>query len=153
MALAAVRSESAGREVQEFLDRYYDACRKGDLEQILSFLSPDVVAYDMPPVFRFKGRDDYKTSWERWFISDFEFPVNVETREEEIFVDGDLALAFGLFKIEGKFKKTGENMGCWMRHSTGLRKAGGKWAIIHEHVSVPVAMDGKAMMDVDATKL
>jgi PhnB protein len=43
----------------------------------------------------------------------------------------------------------GENVDLWFRHTVGLRKADGRWRIVHEHESVPSYMDGSYKAAVD----
>ena len=36
----------------------------------------------------------------------------------------------------------------WLRYTEGLKKIGGQWRVVHEHISVPADMaTGKAVMD------
>jgi ketosteroid isomerase-like protein len=137
------------REIEHRLESYFDAFARGDLEEILGFIALDVVAYDMPPTLRNLGRDAYKESSEKWFISAFEFPIAYEMREQEIITTGDLGLVYGITHMTGRFKETGEILSSWLRHTIGLQKISGEWIIIHEHVSVPVDEEGMALKDLE----
>jgi ketosteroid isomerase-like protein len=42
----------------------------------------------------------------------------------------------------------GEKSDIWMRATSGLRKMGGRWYIVHDHISVPADFaTGKAVLD------
>lgn len=133
--------------VNRLLDDFADATRTGDLERIMSFYSDDVVAFDVPAPLRLTGRREFRKNWEKWYTTQFRFPVLHEIHDRELFVCGDVAFAFELFHVNGVFKEAGRAEESWVRHTVGLRKLDVGWRIVHEHCSVPVAEDGKAMMN------
>jgi ketosteroid isomerase-like protein len=140
-------------EIRQRIEDYFDAVRSGELDRILSFFADDVVGYDMPPKLRFEGIESYKTSWEKCFVNMFEFPVSYELRDERIFSSGDIALVHGLVRMQGKFKNPAEageeRVDCWMRQTLGLKRVGGQWLIVHDHISIPIDYDGKGLMKID----
>lgn len=133
-------------ELWHRLDDYFAACTNGDLDEIMSFFSYDIVAYDMPPQLRFKGREAYRKSWHRFFVSQFKFPVEFEFREQNLQVSGDLGVVHCLTHMTGTFKKSGEETSCWLRHTILFQRLRDQWMITHEHVSVPIGEDGRALM-------
>jgi ketosteroid isomerase-like protein len=54
----------------------------------------------------------------------------------------------GLLWLAGTKRGGGRN-GLWLRTTWALAREGGAWAVVHEHQSVPFAMDGsdRALLD------
>lgn len=140
---------SVEAEVRQRMNALMDACQNGDINRVLSFYAPDVVVHDCPPKLRLRGREEFGHSFEKWFISAFQFPVKYDTREEKIITNGDLAVLHGLVNVKGKFRENGEEMSVWLRHTVMLQKINGEWLITHEHSSVPVDEKMQALMGLD----
>jgi uncharacterized protein (TIGR02246 family) len=139
-------------EIRSLVEEYTKAVREGDLEKIMSFYAPDMVAYDMPPPLEVTTRSEYREIWNKYFISAFQFPVVYDNHGLEVYVSGDIAFAYEIIHFSGTFKKTGEREESWLRHTSGFKKIGGVWKIVHDHNSTPVGDDGKAMMNLKPEK-
>ena len=135
-------------EVQARIKEVTEAYRIGDLDRLASFYDMKVVVYDCPPKLRLRGRDEFIKSYQRWSLSAFKFPIKSETQEESISVSGDLAVVNSLLHITGTFKESGEEASCWLRHTAVFSKKSGNWLITHEHNSVPVDENIKALMNI-----
>jgi len=132
------------RNIRQLFDDFTNAMRSMDIERIMSYYAPDVVAFDMMPPLRFTGKDQYRKSWEMGF-SMMQGPWTFEQRDLNIQVSGELAVCHALNHAAGKLKD-GNSMDSWMRWTCSLRKIKGKWQIVHEHNSVPIEMEtDKAM--------
>lgn len=142
---------AAESEVRQLMEEFADAIRSGKINEIMSFYDPSLVAFDIAPPLRFTNAADYRKNWENMFTTMFEFPVNYEFNEEKILASGDLAVFHALIHTQGAFKnpppEQDKNMEAWIRYSCCLKKANNRWRIYHEHCSVPVAEDGKALMN------
>lgn len=138
-------------EVRQVMEQLADAVRSGQIEAIMSFYDPSLVAFDIAPPLRFISATEYRKNWESMFTTMFNFPVNYEFSEEKIMVSGDLAVFHALIHTKGTFKhpEPGQEneMEGWIRYSCCLKKANHQWKIHHEHCSVPVAEDGRALMN------
>jgi uncharacterized protein (TIGR02246 family) len=133
-------------QIRRLLERYVAACRKGDVKKVLSFYDKDLVVYDMPPPLKYTSKEDFKKSWEKWFSSVFDFPVQYDVIEMSVYTSKDIAFAYGIIYMCGIFKEDKQRVESTIRHTTCLRKKNNKWRIIHDHYSVPIGEDGKALM-------
>ena len=135
-------------EVQARIREIAEAYRVGNLDRLASFYDLNAVVYDCPPKLRLRGRDEVIKSYRRWSLSAFKFPIKNEIQEESLVLSGDLAVGNSLLHITGIFKESDEEAPYWLRHTAVLRKKSGTWLITHEHNSVPVGEDLKALMDI-----
>lgn len=144
------QSEARVQEIRQLLEEFADSVRSGKLDDIMSFYDPNLVAFDIAPPLRFTNAQDYKKNWETMFTTKMQFPVNYEFSEEKINVSGDLGIFHGLIHMKGSIKEPQQGepneVDCWGRYTCVLKKANHRWRISHEHFSVPIAEDGKALM-------
>jgi len=124
-------------EIRDLMDRYFDAIRASDVEAIVSFYTPGIVAFDAIGALRFSGRDAYKAHW----AACMEMCTGMSNM---IFEMHDLALsvgqnqAFGHYLVRcGGTMPDGEKKVGWMRATVGLERQVGRWLIAHEHFSAP----------------
>lgn len=135
------------RDVRTHLVKFAAAIRGGNIEEIMSFYAPDIVAFDMMPPLEFRGLASYRKTWEDCFTNYFEFPVEFEFVEQQIFVEGDVAFTYALIHTRGT-GKDGRVLESWIRNTSCLRKFDGSWLISHEHNSVPLESEtGKGLMN------
>ena len=149
VANAPISFMNAEAEIRQRLHAHRDAYEQGDLDRLTSLYAPDVVVFDCPPRLRLRGRHEYLQSLKKWSIEAFAFPLTYETREEKIIVNGDLAVVHELANVTGKFKESGVEESAWIRRTIVFEKESGAWLITHEHLSVPVDTELKALMAID----
>lgn len=121
---------------------------RGDADGVLTPNADGVVLFDLPPPLQIKGdASEGKKELEAWF-STWEHGVTVALDEPTVVVEGDLAVVFGLSRMQGVKRGFGP-VDAWNRRTIVLLKLDGKWKIVHEHSSYPMAMDGsgKALTD------
>lgn len=133
-------------EVREFLKEFASVVQLGELERILRYYTPDVIAFDMMPPLEISGVEQYRKAWQECFIEVFDFPVEFDIQPRKVIVNGDTAVIIGLAHVKGRFKKSGE-VENWLRGTTVLKKLNGEWKIAHEHNSVPLDQNMKGLMD------
>jgi ketosteroid isomerase-like protein len=93
-----------------------------------------------PPLQYTRDNPFGKKALEQWFSS-FQGPIGYEIRDLNITIGDDVAFCHSLNRMRAT--TTGEEkVDLWFRESLGFRKIDGKWAITHEHSSVPFYMDG-----------
>jgi ketosteroid isomerase-like protein len=81
-----------------------------------------------------------------WFSS-FDGPIGFEVRNLVIVAGADTAFSHSLNRYSGA-KLNGERIDMWVRMTTGYRRIEGRWAITHEHSSVPFDTEsGRASLD------
>lgn len=121
------------------------AIRAKDVDRALEPYTDDALFFDLAPPLQTTGpnREATKTWFDTW-----RGDIEHEVTDLDIAVCGDLALAHAINRIGGT-KKDGEKVSTWVRMTLGLRKEGGAWRVMHEHVSVPFYMDGSLRAAVD----
>ncbi|AZZ36937.1 hypothetical protein CIK05_09080 [Bdellovibrio sp. qaytius] len=138
-------------EIRQLLEEYADSIRSGKIEDIMSFYDPNLIAFDVAPPLRFSSANDYRKNWETLFTTALKFPVSYEWSEENLIASGDVGIFNCLVHTAGTLIHPSEGqdskMDCWGRYTCALKKVNNRWRIVHEHFSVPVNEDGKALMD------
>lgn len=121
-------------EIRQLLaDQQRAICTK-DVDQIMSRYAAEVVIFDVKPPFQIQGKEAFRRVWEQclpYFPDSFE----METRNLNITVSDDLAIAHWLFRFTGA--ENHPAMQTWMRVTAVCKKNQGDWQILHEHLSVP----------------
>jgi uncharacterized protein (TIGR02246 family) len=115
-----------------------------DAAAIIEAYAPDAVIFDLAPPLGRRGMT--LDSVEDWLAS-WEGPIQIDARDVNLTVDGDLAFVSALNRMRGR--QGGEDQDMWYRTTTCLRKASGRWRIICDHSSVPFYMDGNYRAAVD----
>ena len=130
--------ERARGEIQKF---YADLEAAFNSDQFLRdpkvalpfFDVPDMRLFDIMLPEEFRGAD-----FRKHFISaSLDYPEKVHFLEMDIHTDGRLAIVSYIQRVIGK-KKDGPDFDVRVPTTDGLEKSGGRWQIIHEHVSLPV---------------
>ncbi|MGZ3791525.1 MAG: YybH family protein [Bdellovibrio sp.] len=140
----------AVEELTEFMKKFTQAFSSRNVDQILSFYSPDVVAFDITPPLQYKGINEYRKSWQQF--TDMTASAKLEVEDLHIKANGDLGFSHCLSHMTGETKK-GEHLDMWMRHTGVYQKINGQWKIIHEQLSVPIEMQtDKPLWNLDPKK-
>ena len=132
---------SSESEIRNLLKAREQAIASGDAAGALAALASDVVVFDLAPPLQYEGaqaRDN--SALERWFDT-WNGAVTVSLEAPTIVIDGDLAVVFGLQHMRGDKKDVGP-LDQWSRSTVILKRQGGAWTIVHEHVSFPMKMNG-----------
>lgn len=118
-----------------------EATARGDAAGVVGPMAADVVSYDLPPPLENRGAGpEAVEGLNQWFAT-WEDGVTVRFRNPAVLVDGDLAVAFGLSRMQGT--KAGEGpLDNWFRRTVVLQRREGRWRIVHDHSSFPMLMDG-----------
>jgi ketosteroid isomerase-like protein len=141
-------SAESSRQISQIFNGWAKAFEAKDVDGVMAMYAPGsaLTAYDIVPPLQFKGADAYRKDYSVFF-SQFSGPLQVETPDMHIDVNGDTAFVYGLERITGK-TTGGAPVDMWLRYTEGLKNIGGRWLVVHEHISVPVDMaTGKARMD------
>lgn len=120
---------------QLIADQQRAICTK-NVDQIMSRYATEVIIFDVKPPFQTKGKEAWRQVWEEclpYFPNAFE----IETRDLNITVNDDLAVAHWLFRFTGT--EDHPAMQTWMRVTAVCQNHQGEWQIRHEHLSVPFA--------------
>ncbi len=133
-------------EIKRVIEGYVEALRAKDIDGIVSIYAPELVSFDIVPPLQYVGADAYRKHWEEGFSS-LQGPFGYEIADLSITVSDDVAFTHSLNRSSATLN-TGQKIGNWLRWTACWRKIGGKWLLVHMHVSVPVDVEtGKAVLD------
>ncbi len=143
-------SQRAGDEaaIRAQIDALVEAIGLMDVERVASIYAPDIVSFDVQPPLQIVGAEAKSRNWADAF-SAFQPPVDYETRDLSVSLDGDVGFAHSLNRLSGTLKN-GQRGGFWVRVTSCWRRTEGGWLIAHDHASVPVdPKTGRPMLDLE----
>lgn len=111
------------------------AIREKDIDRLMTFYSPEVVAFDVRPPLEARGAEYYRQNFEQWFES-FEGPISFELKNLRVVPGDSTAFCHYLSLIVGA-KPDGGTVGYWARGTTCFERRDGEWLVTHEHISMP----------------
>jgi ketosteroid isomerase-like protein len=145
----ATREPFAGTaqvQIRALLEDWSAGIREKDLDRIMAYYAPDIVAFDAIVQLQFKGIDAYRKHWE-YCLGLCEGAMVFEQHQLSVYADEHLASAHWLNRCGGVDDK-GEEKASWMRGTATYRKTAEGWKAVHEHFSAPFDMEsGKALFD------
>jgi uncharacterized protein (TIGR02246 family) len=126
------------REFTGLIQRYYDAWNTLDAEKAGEFYAKDadLVFYDIAP-FEYHGWTEYKEGVKKTFFEKMTNGKLTPNHDLRVARRGDVAWTTVTFHLSAVLK-TGGAMEIEARHTAIWVKRGGRWLIVHEHVSVPL---------------
>lgn len=135
-------------QIRALEDRFAAAFRAKNVDAIMANYehSGDLVVFDVIPPRQYVGWDAYKKDWQDFFGSVGPFAV-FEITGLTVHAEGNLAWSYSFqhYRVE---MKGGGSRDATVRVTDVYRKIGGRWLIVHEHVSVPVDPEtGKGDME------
>lgn len=134
------------KEIRNIIETAAAAFRERDINKIIAFYAPEVVAFDIEPPLQYLNRNEYKKSWD--ILNEFQAGASLEPNDLHIRVNENIGFSRCLFHFTGTTKQDGKKIDFWMRNTACFEKINGQWLIVHEHSSVPVnVMEGKARTD------
>jgi ketosteroid isomerase-like protein len=132
--------------IKRVIEGYVEAFRTKDLDGIMSMYAPEVVTFDVVPPLQYVGADAMRKRWEEAF-SEFSGPIGYEIAELSMTVGEDMAFTHSFNRTSATLP-TGQQIRVWVRWTACWRKIGGKWLLVHDHISVPVDVQtGRAVLD------
>jgi ketosteroid isomerase-like protein len=140
-------AQNATAQVQAVFRQYATAFRNRDVDAFMSLCVQDdsLFVFDLTPPRQHVGWDDYRNDV-RAFFSKFKPPLEFSIHDLEITVSGDVAYAHSAPEVRGHLIN-GESVHYIVRLTDVLRRIGGKWLIVQEHISLPIEMpSGKAVL-------
>jgi len=137
----AVRAEA---EIRKLLDDWQEAVRAKDVDRIVSFYAPDIVAYDAIAKLQFRGVEAYRAHWEKCMTM-CSGPTIFEVHELQVAAGDEVAFAHGLNRCGGTGPDGKESVG-WMRMTVGYRRTNGRWQAVHEHFSAPFDIESSKVL-------
>lgn len=132
----ALDANDARGEIRELFDAWLRAAAEKDIDAVMGPIAEGVVSYEHNAPLQYVGREAVRAVCQEGF--DFmqgEFRWDV--RDLHVLVRGDIAVTWGLNHMSARHP-TGDVIEQWSRGTRIFQKLGGKWKMIHQHVSFPV---------------
>jgi ketosteroid isomerase-like protein len=126
---------SGEAEIRQIIESRADAVRKGNVEAMSADVADDVAIFDVVVPLRSLGKAASTARAAEW-VGSYEGAIGWESRDVEVFADGDVAFSHSLSHVTGRLK-TGAKVDMWFRTTLGLQRRSGHWLIVHEHSSSP----------------
>ncbi len=138
-AALAARSGDGDKEAIAALERRIaKAVEAKDAKAILANYtnSDSLVVFDVIPPLQYRGQDAYLKNWQDALTGCADKPT-MEIDDLAIETAGSLAYSRSIQRFACTDPK-GNKTAVTLRATDVYRKTGGKWRIVHEHLSVPV---------------
>jgi uncharacterized protein (TIGR02246 family) len=134
---AAVK-QAPEAEFKALIDRYYAAWSAMDVEKAGEFYAKDadLIFFDIAPL-QYKGWTQYKEGVKKAFFDNITSGKLTPNNNLKVSRHGDTAWTVVTFHLSAT-PKAGGSMEIDARHTAIWEKRGGKWLIVHEHVSAPL---------------
>jgi len=132
--------------IEELIHRHVAAIRAKDIDAVMSSFAPEVVSFDLGPPLQHGGGEPFVRHWQELFHA-YQGAIDYDISDLSITVGEEVAFSRSLNRTSGTIGN-GKRSERWLRWTACYRKIGGRWLIVHEHVSVPVdSRSGKACLD------
>jgi ketosteroid isomerase-like protein len=132
--------------IRERVEEAVKALRAKDVDSVMSLYAPNIVSFDIVPPLRYVGADNKRRAWEEAFAIFTRF--DYEVRDLNVTTHGDLAFVHSLNHVSGTLA-SGHITDTWVRWTACLRRIGGVWLVVHDHVSVPA--DRQAVLNLTSS--
>jgi uncharacterized protein (TIGR02246 family) len=121
--------------LRALLEDWARAVRAKDVDRILAHYAPEILTYECHTHMEIRGVPAHRAHLEACFPH-MEGPMVFEIHDLAIDAEGDLAFGRYLARC-GATGADGEEHAGWLRVTVCFRKAAGRWAVVHAHVSAP----------------
>jgi ketosteroid isomerase-like protein len=131
----AIRDEV---EIRAIVDSIYKAHHDKNAAAIAAAYESNAAVFNLAPPLTHEGVNVEEK--QRWLDS-WSTAIELEARDAEITISGDLAVWHGFLRLTGTKKGPEGKVDFWMRETLCFARQAGGWRIAHEHTSVPFYMD------------
>jgi uncharacterized protein (TIGR02246 family) len=129
-------------QVRELTRNWLKAVHARDAEAVMACYADDVITYDLFTPTKVTGTAAYRKNYEMWFQCCQNGPPSYEIKELDVVAGDDIAFCRSLNRMTGP-NAEGTEEESWLRVTVCLRKIGGEWKVVHEHVSVPLDLQSQ----------
>jgi uncharacterized protein (TIGR02246 family) len=137
MAMSSNSTLRAEVEIRELIEIWARAVREQDLDGVLADHAKDIVMFDVPAPVQVRGIDAYRETWPPFFEHQKRGSAAAfDIVSLDVTAGADVAFATAILRC-GTSEELAENPEPRLRLTVGLRKAGDRWVIAHEHHSFP----------------
>ncbi len=136
MTTETTRAQHNEAQIRALIADQANAICAKDLDRNMGHYAADTVVFDVKPSFQLRGASAFRRMWEAC-LPYFPASTGTETRDLQVHVSGDLALAHWLWRLTG-IDPEHPAARMWFRSTAGYRRTTqDQWEIVHEHCSVP----------------
>jgi uncharacterized protein (TIGR02246 family) len=129
--------------IRTLIERWAEAVHRGDLDAVLDGHAEDIVMFDVPPPYEgVRGLDAYSRTWPPFFEWQAR-GASFEIESLDVVAGDDVAFAYALLRC-GTPEEFAADPANRLRLTLGLRKGDGRWVVVHEHHSFPLAVPDPA---------
>jgi uncharacterized protein (TIGR02246 family) len=122
------------QQIRSLVEHWAAAVHAGDLDVVLADHADDIVMFDVPPPHDgVRGIEAYRDTWPpffQWQASGARF----EIVELDVTAGDDVAFAWALLVCASP-EEIADKPDVRLRLTLGLRRAGERWVVAHEHHS------------------
>lgn len=126
---------TAEQEVREVMQGWLKALQAADADAIASHFADDSLNFDAHTAFQFKDLESYRRHLRSCMAYCPPDKVRFDVQDMKVIADGNMACCH--FVTRAVANLDAGPMTVYTRGTMVLRKAGGKWSIIHGHASSP----------------
>lgn len=127
--------------IRPIIDQYMEAISQRDTAQLMELYAEDVIINDAFGHWLFRGRSRWQAIAQQWLSYlgpndgvDKVYDLTIEGSEALLLVSGMIDYIQGGEVLPDRFS--------WV-----LQPIGSSWQIVHEHTSIPIAMDTLRMVE------
>ncbi len=125
--------------IRAIVDSIHKAHHEKKAAAIAAPYEENASVFNLAPPLTHVGIDvQEKQNW----LDSWATPVDLEARDVEITISGDMAIWHGFLHMRGTKNGPEGSVDFWMRETLCFKRQAGCWRIVHEHTSVPFYMDG-----------
>ncbi|HEX8089172.1 MAG TPA: nuclear transport factor 2 family protein [Blastocatellia bacterium] len=134
----AAAKQAPDAEFKSLIDRYYAAWSTLNVDNVDQFYAKDadLIFFDIAPL-QYKGWAEYKEGVKKAFFAVITSGKLTPNNDLRVSRHGNAVLTVVTFHLSAT-PKAGGSMELDGRHTAIWEKRGGKWVIVHEHVSAPL---------------
>jgi uncharacterized protein (TIGR02246 family) len=138
LATRAATKQAPDAEFKALIDRYYAAWSSMNPDNASQFYAKDadLIFFDIAPL-QYKGWEEYKEGVKKNFFATITSGKLTPNNDLKVIRHGDMACTVVTFHLSAT-PKAGGSMELDARHTAIWEKRGGKWLIVHEHISAPL---------------
>ena len=123
-------------QIRALMEGWAEAVHKGDLGGVLVDHGEEIVMFDVPPPDDgVRGIDAYRETWPP-FVEWQTQGASFEIVSLDVTAGEEVAFAYALLRC-GSAAELAEHPERRLRLTLGLKKAGDRWMVVHEHHSFP----------------
>ncbi|MGR6921771.1 nuclear transport factor 2 family protein [[Actinomadura] parvosata] len=123
---------AAEAEVRQVHERWHAGTAAKDLDGMLAAIAADVVSYEQEAPLQHVGVDAVRQVCARGLAAAGDAPVTLSNPGLKVLVREGLAVSWGLDLV-----RVGASGESWSRGTRVFERRGGKWVMVHQHLSVP----------------